>query len=252
MSKLNLSSYDAVFFSPHLDDAVLSCGALLARLANKRKKTLVVTLFTRGQRLASPSKDEQLFRKQAGIRSAEALFVQRRQEDQRAAKILGFEALHLGFIDALWRTSGKQALYPTFAKIFQGKINGRDTQLLQTLTSECRAIIKKVKPTAPIYAPLAIGQHVDHVVTFTRVQKLSLGRRAIVYWEDVPYRNQIGAREKRFAQLDRLPKPSFLIANPNESALKHKACEAYTSQLPWLKEAGLGDIDFFKEGFFTL
>ena len=40
-----VDAYRAVFLSPHLDDAVFSCGGLLARLA-KTGPVLVLNLFT--------------------------------------------------------------------------------------------------------------------------------------------------------------------------------------------------------------
>src|ERR1700757_4655329 len=68
-----------MFVSPHLDDAVLSCGALLAHLA----RTCPVTVLTIFSSAAPPAKWGLAARKtlrDLGVTDAEALFEERRAE----------------------------------------------------------------------------------------------------------------------------------------------------------------------------
>src|SRR5580692_6950185 len=81
--------------SPHLDDAVWSCGALLAYLAPRHRIT-VVTAFT----AASPppwSLPARRHLRAVGVSDAEALFTERRSEDRQVLARLGVEVVHLGF-----------------------------------------------------------------------------------------------------------------------------------------------------------
>ena len=66
-----------VVVSPHLDDAVLSCGGILALAARRRERSVVVTVFTEG-----------------------ADHERRRAEDREALAIVGAEPLHLRLLDA--------------------------------------------------------------------------------------------------------------------------------------------------------
>lgn len=251
MSKLNAAQYDALFFSPHLDDAVLSCGGLLARLKTQKKKTLVVTLFTQGQELALKSGDLQNFLKQSSVKSTEELFRKRRREDVRVAKFLGFDIQHLNFTDALWRTHQNIPLYPTFKEIFAGEISSHDKELMKKVKENCSEIIENSKKSVQVYAPLAIGRHVDHVLIFKLLQDISRQlKRKLLFWTDVPYRDQVGATEKRLAILKFVPRNFLTSYSAIEAAKKEKACDLYATQLPWLKKAGLGTLDYYKEGFF--
>ena len=130
MSKHKKLHYDALFFSPHLDDAVLSCGGLIGQLANQKKKVLVVTIFTAGQELAPMSQDATQFTRQSKAKNATTLFRTRKSEDRKALSLLDADFLHLEYIDALWRTTQNSQLYPSFEHIFSGKIDRHDLSMI--------------------------------------------------------------------------------------------------------------------------
>ncbi|WP_405851696.1 PIG-L family deacetylase [Streptomyces sp. NBC_00090] len=87
--------------SPHLDDAVLSCGALLG-WAGRRAPVTVATLFTEA---APPpyalSARQYLKRTRAG--DAEELFADRRAEDRHVLERLEVGRRHVGLVDGLFR-----------------------------------------------------------------------------------------------------------------------------------------------------
>ncbi len=98
-----------VAISPHLDDAVLSCGALLAG----QHRVTVATVFT----AAAPRPWSLPARKQLralGGVDAEDFFAQRRAEDAEVLAGLGAAAVHLGFRDALFRRGRRGPAYPVF------------------------------------------------------------------------------------------------------------------------------------------
>jgi LmbE family N-acetylglucosaminyl deacetylase len=178
--------------SPHLDDAVLSCGALLAHLAPRCPVT-VVTVFT----AAAPPPWSLPARRQLralGVPDAEVLFEQRRAEDLAVLAEAGAAAIHLGLRDAPFRRVGEAAAgppgrgrrpaYPTYR--FDAA-RGRVARTDAGLPAEVGARVKEVVRTSGadlVFAPLGIGRHVDHLITRQAAQ--GLGPRT-VYYSDFPY-----------------------------------------------------------------
>lgn len=82
--------------SPHLDDAVLSLGQMMAG----RPDCIVATVFT-----AVPDVDGLLttYDRDCGFQSASQAMAARRREDARAMETLQAEAVYLGFIDCQYR-----------------------------------------------------------------------------------------------------------------------------------------------------
>jgi LmbE family N-acetylglucosaminyl deacetylase len=87
--------------SPHLDDAVLSCGALLAHLAPRHLIT-VATVFTAAAPPPWSLPARRQLRELGGV-DAEDFFAQCRAEDADVLAGLGAAEAHLGFRDALFR-----------------------------------------------------------------------------------------------------------------------------------------------------
>jgi LmbE family N-acetylglucosaminyl deacetylase len=90
-----------VYLSPHLDDAVFSCGGLILRQTNAGDDVQVVTVFT-----GDPPVGEltpfayELHRRWGGEGSPMGL---RRAEDLVACGRLGASVVHLGLADAVYR-----------------------------------------------------------------------------------------------------------------------------------------------------
>jgi LmbE family N-acetylglucosaminyl deacetylase len=181
------------FISPHLDDAVLSCGELLSVLAGKTEVT-VVTVFT----AANGKKPTLSARKAlgvAGFHSGHQLYAARRQEDLAALKTIKVRAKHLGEVEALWREkkgSGIFAplasllpelghIYPTYRlHIASGKIARADQETIFRIAAKLKRLIPA---DAVVFAPLGVGSHVDHLVARKAVEQCFLP----VYWYDQPY-----------------------------------------------------------------
>ncbi|KAB0640285.1 PIG-L family deacetylase, partial [Burkholderia territorii] len=83
--------------SPHLDDAVFSCGQLLAQSPG----SVVVTVFAGipAHGTAAPPWD-----RRAGFRTADEAMRTRRDEDRRALGTLGAHAVWLDFLDDQYDT----------------------------------------------------------------------------------------------------------------------------------------------------
>jgi LmbE family N-acetylglucosaminyl deacetylase len=184
-----------VVLSPHLDDAVLSCGALLS-YACSRTQVTVVTLFTAA---GSPpyTLSARRYLRQVGTADAEELYQYRREEDRAALEPMGVTCVHAGLPEALfrrrphlgWRSMGSRLvpelahIYPVYrVHITSGRIAPADVGTL----GDARNIIERMTYPGPalVLAPLAIGGHVDHVLTRTVAERSDA---RIVYYGDFPY-----------------------------------------------------------------
>lgn len=150
--------WDAVVLSPHLDDAVLSCGGLLHARAGRGERVLVVTLFAGEAPDSAPLSP--LAQELHGVWNLEEDVLRiRRGEDRRASLLLGVVALHWDFPEALYRVGGKATLplYPTLHHL-RGELRHEDEPLARELADSLAAL-----PESPVVlAPLGVGGHVDH------------------------------------------------------------------------------------------
>jgi LmbE family N-acetylglucosaminyl deacetylase len=176
-----------VFLSPHLDDAVLSCGGLICSQVLAGTRVLVLTIFAGEPRLAgfSPLAAELHLR----WGHTENPVAARRQEDRCAASLLGAEFLHLGYLDAIYRADDAGFVYLSDDGLF-GSPHGSDEDLASKIATSLSSI--DTLEQATLFAPLAVGNHVDHqLVRDAVLAARNLSRRAVFY-EDYPYVEQPG------------------------------------------------------------
>ena len=197
-----------VAISPHLDDAVLSCGALLAQLAGQHRVT-VATVFT----AAAPRPWSLPARKQLralGGVDAEDFFAQRRAEDAEVLAGLGAAAVHLGFRDALFRRGRRGPAYPVFRfDAARGRVASCDAGLAAEVSAEASArggAIARAGEGGVIFAPLGIGRHVDHLITRQAAGQLG-GPARIVYYSDFPYSQRAGPDPRFVRRAGLVPHP---------------------------------------------
>lgn len=171
-----------IFFSTHLDDAILSCGSLISYLIKEKKDISVISIFTNGSDLISPFTNRLLA--QGGHTTAEEYFAARRKEDKKALTYLGVKNIHhLNFTDAAWRKNNDNtSLYPT-------RVVGTPPDPEDQLTSD--AIKKKVidltlgdSNDTAIFAPLGRGKHIDHVIVRECLEALF---PHALFYVDFPY-----------------------------------------------------------------
>ena len=184
--------------APHLDDAALSCGALMIHAA-KRTTVTVVTFFTEaGQPPYTLSARRYL--QQTGARSAQTLYQQRQAEDRVALEAVGITCVQVGLTDALFRRRPHPGLrslcgrllpelayiYPVYRMhITSGHIAAADAG---TLRDVCDIIQRLAGPgQSLILAPLGVGHHVDHVLVRSAAERS--GTR-VIYYSDFPYNQQ--------------------------------------------------------------
>jgi LmbE family N-acetylglucosaminyl deacetylase len=137
--------------SPHLDDAVISCGGLIAAARSAGRRVKVVTFFTRSPGATVPL-HLRVF----------ARYEVRRAEDERALRLLGAEAEHLDFMERIFRDPPLRGV----GSVFKALPNSSEN--LPNLPAMIEAIqgLKARNPDAVILAPLGVGKHIDHVEVF--------------------------------------------------------------------------------------
>ncbi len=210
IEKIIAEKVPCYFISPHLDDAMLSSGALITYLADKVPVT-VITIFTEAS--SRPHTISALqFLKQCGYQDAQALFADRKLEDIRACKLAGVQYKHLGYVDALFRKKdgllGKLfgAYLPELAHvnptyrfhIVRGAVSFADRILTQGITLTIKHMLPADGKYA-IFGPMAQGNHLDHRIGRNVCKELS---GSMYSWLDYPYciRDEVAVKdEPRFA-----------------------------------------------------
>jgi LmbE family N-acetylglucosaminyl deacetylase len=228
-----------LFVSPHLDDAVLSCGALLSHLAG----TCPVTVLTVFSAAAQPAKSGLAARKtlrSLGIADAEAHYEERRAEDVEVLKEAGASWIHLGLTDALFRRVGHsakrpggtgRAAYPTYRfDAGRGRIASSDAGLAAEVGGMIREAVAANGATT-VFGPLGIGRHVDHLITRHAVTASGVNA---VYYSDFPY-SVSKSPDERFIHGASL-RPYEWVSGRAETA---KLIEGYRTQFDLLFPHGL-------------
>jgi len=219
--------YDHVYLSPHLDDAALSCGGAIARHANDGARVLVVTLCTAAPPPAGPFSDfANAVHQSWGLDPAEVVSTRLREDDLALAR-LDADTYRAGLLDAIYRRpdayDSRDALFGTPAP---------DDALLYS-TRQLIAAVRSRVPLATFYAPLGVGNHVDHQIIYAAARDAAGGGMA--FYEDFPYTLWAGAFEQRMRALSQ-PFIASIIDIDTTLTRKIGAISAYASQLSSLFE----------------
>lgn len=213
----------ALFLSPHLDDVAFSCGATLARLAASGWHCVLATAFTRS--VPEPTGFALACQTDKGLAPDVDYMRLRRVEDAEFAHIVRVQDVRwLDLAEAPHRG------YRSAAELF-GQPSEHD-DVLPTLSKRLQALCDELKPQL-LFAPLALGLHVDHLQLRRAV--LKLGRDAAVAWyRDLPY-----------AMRTEVPAPAESLALPTGPQLRVKldGCAAYRSQITFQ----FGSIEHMRE-----
>lgn len=232
-----------LFLSAHLDDAVLSCGALVMKLAEYCPVT-VATLFTAAG--APPhTYAARSFLRQCAAPDAATLFADRRAEDRDVLARLGVGYVHMGAADALFRTRDFRSAmtrrlgglvpelkhrYPTYRfDIARGRVSRGDLRLIVDLSSRVADLMGEID--APlIFCPVGVGNHVDHLITRT-IGGLHSDR--VIYYSDFPY-NQSSGPNEAFIRRHRLVSWTW----EQQIVAKHELIRGYRTQADALFPGG--------------
>jgi LmbE family N-acetylglucosaminyl deacetylase len=184
-----------LFLSPHYDDIALSTGATVRRLADHGLTPETLVVFgsepDRGQPLSNFA--QQLH--QAWGLTANQVIASRYAEESAAAQVLGAKTRVLPFRDAIYRGH----VYLSDDDLFgvpattEASLPGAIVDSLQLGESPDSG--------TRIYAPLAVGKHVDHQLVHQTAKNLARTGWEVWFYEDIPYSLKPHALENRLAEI---------------------------------------------------
>lgn len=176
---------ETLILSPHYDDAALSCGGLLARLADEGAVATVATLFAARPNYAdlSPFAQEIHDRPPAD----EDLIGLRRAEEAEALAVLQARSVFGPWLDCIYRrdAAGRRWLVTDAAALFDAA-DAEDTPLVEAVVAWVEQLVPAHRG-AEIIAPLAVGNHVDHQLTHRAALALRRRGRRVRFYVDYPY-----------------------------------------------------------------
>ncbi len=179
MTSRDEGAADAVFVSPHLDDAALSCAGGIARLTRAGARVVVATVFTadaaEGAAL-SPAARRNHMRWGAG----DAPFERRRREDEAAMRLLGAEFVHLGLPDAIYRADASGRPISTHVPVHPDE----ERAFLPAVRARLELLL--ASEAARVFCPAGIGRQADHAIVRAAVEAVRPAG-SIVYYEEYPY-----------------------------------------------------------------
>lgn len=219
---------DAIYLSPHLDDAALSCGGQIARQTAVGQHILIVTIMAGDPAAVGFSAYAQELHGRWQL--AHDAVAARRTEDANACAILRAAYQHWTVPDCIYRVGADgRALYTNWAEI-TGVIHPDEETLVERLAAQ----LATLPPSPLVCAPLAVGNHVDHQIV-RRAAEICFGDD-LIYYEDYPY-----AREQEAVTAVLSPGSSAWHSQTWHSqtipltavdiVVKIEAIAAYTSQL---------------------
>ena len=205
-----------IVVSPHFDDAVFGCGALLAGHPGAR----VVTVFAGLPRDAGQCTE---WDEHSGFADAREAIAQRRREDRRALALLKAQPLWLDFADAQYN----------------------ETPGVEEVAAVLRELLRPLSPDTLLY-PLGLF-HSDHLLVHEacRAALGALPGLEPLAYEDALYRARPALLQRRLAELTARgvqATPARRVPPSGVASLKAQAVQAYASQLRALGAEAAGDL----------
>lgn len=220
-----LSPERHLFLSPHYDDIALSCGGTASLITGGGRSAEILLIFGDHPDPAAPlTSFAESLHEQWGMSAAEVI-AGRRSEETVASSILGAEDRYLPFRDAIYRGD----LYTGDPMLF-GPIHAAEEGLAAEVAAAL-ALPSEPDGSIRLYAPLAIGFHVDHQHAFRTGVLLAQAGWDVWFYEDLPYALIPGRVEDR---LERIESPVSVLGAIDVSSVWSKkidAIMAYPSQL---------------------
>ncbi len=158
--------------SPHLDDAILSCGVLIQRAIADGNRVIIANIFSKGTNSS-----------------------QRQAEEKAAADVIGAETVFLDELDAPDRD-------PNFSspdQIFFGRIESVSENFIEHLRDRLKKLFSD-EGVQTAYFPLGAGNHIDHRIMHLVGRKMR--NTNILFYEDRPYVVWPGVLNGRFNSLN--------------------------------------------------
>lgn len=169
-----------IFLSPHLDDAILSCGGLIYELVTERQNVQVWTICAGDPPPGSLSPFAlTLHGRWRTDFNAPAV---RRSEDKAACETLGVKFIHFDIPECIYRRHPKTGnpIIGTNEELFQ-----RLPEFEKPLAVQVAMILENhLTGNTKLVSPMAAGGHIDHHLVRTAVEMIN---PSAYYYPDYPY-----------------------------------------------------------------
>lgn len=208
-----------IYLSPHLDDAVLSCGALIAEQQQRKLEAEVWTIFAGVPAPQAGGVLAAYLHSRWGFENAEQAVRARREEDRKALAMLVVKGRYFPFLDCIYRQDDQGQ--PLYENIFVPP-HEAEADLADRIAA---AVQEHLGEQDILIAPLAIGGHVDHVLVRRAAERLG---RPFWGYAEIPYRFK--APQEVELQTQNLQSALFHISFWAKKAW-FSACAAYSSQI---------------------
>ncbi len=212
---------DWIFLSPHLDDAVLSCGGLIVEQLRAGKQIEIWTICAGNP----PPGELTPFATSLHARwetGPDAMLV-RRKEDKEACRILGVKSRHMDIPDCIYRRlpNGEPVIHEEAD--LNKPLNAGEQSLVARLAQTLSGALPE---DVPLVCPLTVGGHVDHRLTRAAAEVL---QRPIWFYADYPYIANDMAQLSSFVENNWRAFLQWIT--PDSLSIWQEAIGAYTSQI---------------------
>ena len=217
-----------VIISPHFDDGIFSCGGLAHQLRAAQHNVIVMTMMGglfQGQLPDTPILADLHQRWATGIDPLRA----RQIEDERAARSLDLDLMHVPLPDCVYRVAGDLALYPSEESLF-AEVHPADyaPRLLQGIQ------IPGLDTATAVYLPLGVGHHVDHQIVrdwgMTQVRDVP-DKSVVRFYVEFPYSKEDQSTEAALSAVSLELEAADVHLTEADIRAKIKAIACYHSQI---------------------
>lgn len=169
-----------VYFSPHLDDAIFSCGGIISQQASHGKKVEVWSFFT-----ADPPADRltpfaRMLHRRWGKKQNP--YQTRRDEDIAACRLLSVNWRHFGYQDCIYRRYPQTGvpLVRNKRDLFKPR-REKEYDLIESIIQNVDLFLTE---TDTLVIPMGVGTHIDHLL----IREIaSLYPNPKFFYPDYPY-----------------------------------------------------------------
>ncbi|MBN1266578.1 MAG: PIG-L family deacetylase [Anaerolineales bacterium] len=168
-----------LYISPHLDDAVYSCGGCILQQTARGDRVTVLTVFAGDPPPGPLSSFANGLHSRWGT-DHDGVAV-RRAEDRMACARLDATAVHLEFPEAIYRMGSEEDYLYTSEEAIFGRVHPAEQERLALVLA---SIQQHMHESLTVYAPLGLGGHVDH--RFIRLIADRM-KEPVRYYPDFPY-----------------------------------------------------------------
>jgi LmbE family N-acetylglucosaminyl deacetylase len=184
-SAFGMEEYLNLYLSPHLDDAILSCGGLIHVQRQAGERVGVLTLCAGSPSPGTLSPLAQQYESDWGEWGDG--MAARRAENAAILSSWGVQSWECSVQDAIYRGAKGAPYYETRADLFREPHPQDAASLLPLWEGRVRQLEGEEAQGILLYAPLGVGGHVDHELARRLGQRMAEGGWRVWFYEDYPY-----------------------------------------------------------------